>query len=251
MTALDDLCQIPFHDAPAPLRARILSQLADTPLFVTLEREPADDAVQIRLVDGGEYRLAVASDSDERLAAFWQGPVAYAAIPGRVLASLLSANNAALLVNPGTVSEMLLDAESLAWLGESLESRPEATSAVMLPTLSAPAADVASALHDPLQQRLRGMFGLVESAALVGASWPDRAGHLLLMRGTAASRHDVVAKAMGELLAFLPEIEGGVDIAFADPLLPDGAMIVKVPEPLPPEPETVQRDPNAPPRLKW
>ena len=41
MSALDDLAVTPFHDADAPLRARMLSRLADTELAVALLREPA------------------------------------------------------------------------------------------------------------------------------------------------------------------------------------------------------------------
>lgn len=251
MTALDDLCHVPFHDAPSADRARILSQLADTALFVTLEREPADDAADIRLVDGGGFQLAVASDSDEKLAAFWQGPVAYAEIPGRVLAALLAKDGAALLVNPGSASEMLLDPETLTWLGQSLENKPQTETGAFLPSLSSPDPEAVAALAEPLAQRVRGMYGLVEAIALVGASWPDRTGHLLLLRGTPVNRQEAVAKAISEVLAFLPPVEGGIDIAFADPLLPEGTLVIEVPEPAPPEPETVQRDPNAPPRLKW
>ena len=36
MTALDDLASMPFHDADAPRRARMLSRLADTELAVAL-----------------------------------------------------------------------------------------------------------------------------------------------------------------------------------------------------------------------
>ena len=47
MTALDDLAPVPFHDAAAPQRARMLSRLADTELAVALVAEPSGDQVKM------------------------------------------------------------------------------------------------------------------------------------------------------------------------------------------------------------
>ena len=92
MTPLDELCQVPFHEADAPVRSRILSRLADTELFVALLAEPADDRAELRLFDLPEGRFALACDREERLAGFVGGPVAYLALPGRVLAAALAEN---------------------------------------------------------------------------------------------------------------------------------------------------------------
>ncbi|WP_258869794.1 SseB family protein [Paracoccus thiocyanatus] len=124
MTPLDEICQVPFHQADAPARARILSRLADTELFAALLAEPAGDRAELRLFDLAEGRFALACDREERLAGFVGGPVAYVALPGRVLARALAQEGRGLLVNPGDVSQLMLDAQTLGWLVQALEARP-------------------------------------------------------------------------------------------------------------------------------
>ncbi|TGN57635.1 hypothetical protein E4L95_13065, partial [Paracoccus liaowanqingii] len=167
MSALDDLAPVPFHDADAPQRARMLSRLADTELSVALLREPVHDAVELQIFDLDGARVALACDGEDRLADFFGQVVAYAALPGRVLAGLLKADGAGLLVNPGHPSEMLLDATMLDWLTGALQAAPETGEAHL--RLTAPDADVAGVLGLPLAERLADLRGLIAGAALVGS----------------------------------------------------------------------------------
>lgn len=243
MTALDDLAPIPFHDAEAPQRARMLSRLADTELAVALLREPVRDAVELQIFELEGARVALACDSEDRLAGFFGQPTAYAAMPGRVLAGLLKADGAGLLVNPGHPSEMLLDAAMLDWLIGALEARPEEAEARM--TLTAPSAEVAAALSAPLGERLADLRGLIAGAALVGIAGAQ--GHLLLIAGAPPDRQATIAKAMAEALAFLPPQPGGVDISFAETVAPAGALLFDL---TPPEPEVQAPLPKGPPILR-
>lgn len=250
-TALDDLCKTPFHEASAPLRARILSRLADSELFVTLTAEPADDRARIRILGDAPLRFALACDLQERLADFWGGPVAYAAMPGRVLADTLARDGKGLFVNPGSASEMLLGPDDLAWLVEALKVSPAPSQATVIPpTLFAPAPEIVAALLQPVSDRMAGLSGFASAVALTGARWEDgRKGHVLIIRGTAESQRDAIAKSFAELLSFLPPVEGGVDLGFSDGALPDAALVIEVPKP--PKPALVaSRDPAAPPRLR-
>ncbi|WP_041527694.1 SseB family protein [Paracoccus aminophilus] len=250
MTALDDLCPIPFHEASENARARILSRLADTELFVALTREPADDRAEILSFDLSGTKAALACDSEERLSEFMGRVVAYAAMPGRVLAALLGEAGSALLVNPGRPSELFLDASALDWLGQVLSAAPEEGGELRPSWLTAPTPEAIEIFLVPLAQRLADMVGLATSAALVAAVWPDgRRGHLLLLRGCADDSRAALAKAFAEFFSFLPMVEGGVDIGFAELDLPQGALLLDVPE-RKPEPEPVRRDPKAPPRLR-
>ncbi|MFC3168204.1 SseB family protein [Paracoccus fontiphilus] len=229
MTALDDLATTPFHDADAPQRARMLSRLADTELAVALVAESAGDQVELRIfpLEGGP--VALACDTEDRLAGFFGGPVAYAAMPGRVLAGLLKAEGAGLLVNPGQPSEMLLDAAMLDWLTGALAAAPQAAEARL--RLGSPAAEVVEALAQPLAERLGDMRGLIAGAALAGAG----DGHVVLIAGADPAHHPAIAKALAEALAFLPEQPGGVDVSFTDATLPPGILrfdlTVEAPEP--------------------
>ena len=224
MTALDDLAAIPFHDAPSPQRARMMSRLADTQLFAALTREPSGDEIELRMFPLEGARVALACDAEDRLADFMGGPVAYAALPGRVLADLLRREGAGLLVNPGHPSEMLLDAGLLDWLSGALAHAPEADEARL--RLTAPAPATVQALLAPLSERLADMRGLIAGAALVGVGGErdGPAAHLLLVAGAPADRQPAIAKALAETLAFLPEQPGGVDISFSDAALPAQAL---------------------------
>ena len=235
MTALDDLAPVPFHDADAPQRARMLSRLSDTELAVALVAEPAGDQVELRVFPLETGPVALACDTEDRLAGFFGGPTAYAAMPGRVLAGLLKSEGAGLLVNPGHPSEMLLDATMLEWLTGALSAAPEATDARL--RLTPPAPEAVEALAQPLAERLGDMRGLIAGAALAGAG----GGHVVLVAGADPAHQPAIAKALAEALAFLPPQPGGVDVSFTDAVLPAGVLRFDL---------SIPEEPPAPPRPK-
>ncbi|MFN3277110.1 MAG: SseB family protein [Paracoccus hibiscisoli] len=247
MSALDDLAPVPFHDADDRQRARMLSRLADTELSVALLREPTHDQVELQIFDLDGVRMALACDAEDRLADFFGHSVAYAALPGRVLAGLLKADGAGLLVNPGHPSEMMLDAAMLDWLTGALEAAPEEAEARL--RLTAPDAGVAADLSDALAERLADLRGLVAGAALVGFAGGGNlgAGHLLVIAGAPVDRQPAIAKALAEALAFLPPQPGGVDISFSDSPPPPGALLFDL---TPPAPEVEAPRPKGPPILR-
>ncbi|RNF35544.1 SseB family protein [Paracoccus methylarcula] len=245
MTALDDLAAIAFHDADSAQRARMLSRLADTELSVALVAEPEGDRIELRIfpLDGGP--VALACDGEDRLAGFFGAPVAYAAMPGRVLAGLLRQEGVGLLVNPGHPSEMLLDAGMLDWLTGVLSAAPETAEARL--RLTAPSPATIEALAEPLAARLADMRGLITGAALAGVRGEDGPkAHLLLIAGAEAGHQPAIAKALAEALAFLPPQPGGVDISFSDAAPPPAALRFEL---SPPEPSPAERA-KAPPRLR-
>lgn len=245
MTALDDLAATPFHDAKPAQRARMLSRLADTELSVALTGEPEGERIELQTfpLEGGP--VALACDGEDRLAGFFGGPVAYAAMPGRVLAGLLRQEGAGLLINPGHPSEMLLDADMLDWLTGVLSATPEAAEAQL--RLTAPAPATVEALAEPLAARLADMRGLIGGAALAGVRGEgEPSSHLLLIAGAGAERQPAIAKALAEALAFLPPQPGGVDISFSDTAPPPSALRFEL---VMPEPQAPKR-PDGPPRLR-
>lgn len=250
-TELDHLCAaVPFHDADPALRARVLRRLADTELHAALVRDAADDRAELRSFDLPGGAVALASDDAAALAGFLGGPVAHVSLPGRVLARELASAGQGLLVNPGRPSEMLLDAAALDWLIGALDApRPKADEAAPL-RLDAPRADALAVLAEPLAERLGDMTGRLACAALAAVDWPDgRQGHLLVLSGASAADRPALAKAMAELLAFLPPVAGGVDLTFEAIPLPPGAVRF-VAEALPPDTEPAPQV-DKPPRLRW
>ena len=252
MTPLYEYCPVPFHLADAPARARVLSRLADTELFAALVAEPLTDTAELQSFDLPEGRFALACDSEVRLADFIGGPVAYLAMPGRVLAATLADEGQGLLVNPGHPSQMMLDAGTLRWLTEALAARPSMASAESARRLLPPRPEAVRLLSEPLAQRLADMVGLVGRLTLLQAEWSDgRQGHALMLQGVAPAHEAAIAKAFAELLAFLPQLPGGIDIGFSDREMPANALTLEPPPPpaAPPEPK-LMRDPDAPPRLR-
>ncbi|WP_371823385.1 SseB family protein [Paracoccus sp. Z118] len=249
-TALDRLCTVPFHEADESLRAQVLRRLADTELFAALSADPQDDLAKLMLFDLEGTQAALACDDAAELAAFVGGPVAHAAMPGRVLAATLAEEGRALLVNPGRPSQMLLDAGALAWLGQALAQKPAEGQGTPA-RLTLPDADMVSVLADPLAERLAAMGDLLSGAALARAEWADgAAGHLLMISGASQGDQAAIAKAVGEMLAFLPPVPGGLDITFEGAALPAGALRLELTPAPPAEPEP-EPEVDRPPKLRW
>ncbi|WBU62937.1 SseB family protein [Paracoccus aerodenitrificans] len=252
MTPLDALCEAPFHELSDAARARVLNRLADTEIFVALEAEPVEDRITLRLFDLAEGQMAIASDAEDRLAGFFGAAIAYAAMPGRVLAAMLAEENLTLMVNPGAPSEMLLEPATLRWLAEILSTSLDEEQSGPA-RLSAPSPAMVAALAEPLASRLADMVGLVESAALVSAEWQDGAeGHLVVIDGAGPDHRSRIAKAVAELIAFLPPLPSACDVAFDLPL-PETALILRVEHAAeePSAPRAPGSDPDKPPILRF
>ncbi|MFD1797632.1 SseB family protein [Paracoccus aurantiacus] len=257
MTPLDALCETPFHELPDTARARVLNRLADTELFVALESDPVGDRAKLRLFDLPDGKLAIAADLEERLAGFFDAPTGHIAMPGRVLAAMLAAEDVTLMVNPGAGSEMLLGPGTLGWLADALSARPaeeQAGHARLFP----PSQEMVARLAEPVATRLQDMSGLLTGAALVAAEWSDGSkGHLLVIEGADDDRRPVIAKAMAELFAFLPPLPQTCDVTFDLPL-PAGALVLR-PEPPAADntpdstggPKAPGSDPDKPPILRF
>ena len=238
MTPLDRLCPVPFHEAGDAARAAILRQLADTLLYAALTAEAEGDRAELLRLDGPDGPLALACDGDDRLSGFFGQATPYAAMPGRVLARMLAEAGVALLVNPGAPSEMLIGAATLDWLARALADHPDAAQGAA--RLMPPEKDVADMLLPALGARLADMAGLARAAVLTRAQWSDgREGHLLLIEGAEPQIEPLIAKAIGELAAFLPPIQGGLDVSFAALTPPDGAprIVIEAPPAPPPKPK--------------
>lgn len=244
MTPLDALCEIPFHEADDTTRAGILRRLADTMLFVALAEEAEGDRLRLMRMDGPDGPLVLACDTDDRLTDFLGYAVDYAAIAGRVLAGMLVTENLALLVNPGSPSEMLVTPETLHWLVSALAESPD--TAEHGARLSVPGPDLPPDYLSLLGERLAEMAGLAGAAVLTRASWADgRIGYLLLIEGARPEFEPAIAKAIGEFAAFLPPLAGGLDVSFAPLAAPAGAprIVIERAPPAPPEPRPEPRPP--------
>jgi hypothetical protein len=242
-------------------RLRFFAALADTELFVLLEREADGAQIEPRLfpVDGREVVLGF--DDEARLAEFADGPAPYVALPGRIIAQMLGEAELGLGLNLGVApSSTLLEPDALRWLTETLgQSGPDSTDA-RLREVSAPG-KVPDMLLEALGARLtQGAAGLASHALLAGVTYDDGGrGHVLALIGASARAEGALARMVSEALTFSGVEAGFLDVAFlraghaAVARLEKVAMRFDIPQPQdPPVPEQKApgSDPDTPPRLR-
>ena len=211
----------------APRRA-FYSALAASLLHVPLAGEPAPGAAPApRLFDLDEGPVALAFDGEARLAAFIDGPSAYAALPGRELARLLAARGAGLLINAEAPSAVLLPAAAVAWLAEALAGiAPPAEVAV--PAVLSPPPPLAPALVGALEARLARAGGLARRALLAGAGQGEARRPLLVFIDAVPGAERALAATVAEALHVAGIDAGTLDIAFVAGSAPAAGRLSRV-----------------------
>jgi len=215
--------------APADEAARraFHGGLAASLLHVLLTEEPAaGEAPAPRLFEIPEGSVALAFDSEARLAAFLEAPAPYAALPGRVLARLLAAREAGMLVNAGAPSATLLPAPALAWLAGALEEVAQPVEAPAPELLSGPP-PVSPALIAALEARLCRAGGLARQAVLAGARQGGARHPLLAFIGAAPGAEAALANAVAEAIHFSGEA-ATLDIAFVAGTAPAAERLLRL-----------------------
>lgn len=210
-TPAEDAARLAFYD-----------RLADAELFLLLAGEPSGDTIAPALFDLEEGRFALAFDTEERLAAFAEGPAPYAALPGRVVAQMLAEQRLGLGLNLAVApSATLLPAEALDWLVGALRQTPVESAA--RPVAYRPPAGVPEALLAALDAKFARLGGLALRAHLVTVTWEGGGqGHLLAIEEARPGAESALAKAVSEALVFAGIDAGALDVTFlstADPAL--------------------------------
>lgn len=242
-------------------RLRFYEGLADAELFLMLSGDPAGDEITPALFDLEDGRFVLAFDREERLAAFAEGPVPYAALPGRVIARTLAGQGVGLGLNLGVApSAFLMSAEALGWLAGTLDHAPGAVEA--RPVTYGPPSAVPDGLLRALDGKLARLAGFAARAHLVAVTYEGGArGHLLAFEGARAGAEAALAKAVSEALVFSGIEAGEVDVTFlaaGDPALAAltrAALSFDLPEPVCEAaqvlaPEAPGMDPARPPKLR-
>lgn len=234
------------------------AELAAAELFVLLEKEAAGEAISPRTlrVEGADCVLAF--DREERLARFAGGPAPYAALSGRALARMLAGQGLGLALNFEAPSAILLPAEAVAWLAETLGHGPDETEA--RPRAVHPPGRLPESLLAALDARLAGAAGLAACAWLVRAEYADGGtGHLLAVIDALPGAAPALARTVAELWGFADADAGALDVAFfasADPVAERLARVglrfdLPRPEPRAQVPGAAPgMDPDTPPRLR-
>ncbi|BAQ68105.1 hypothetical protein NHU_00939 [Rhodovulum sulfidophilum] len=237
------------------LRLVYYGRLAATELVLLLDREAEDDdLIAPSVFDLEEGRVVLAFADEGRLTDFTGAPSPYAAMPGRRLAEMLTAEGLGLGIDLGGETAELLPPEAVAWWAEMLAATPETLD--LVPEALTPPGDLPAPLLTALDTCLAGMGGLAARAWLAGLRHPDGATSLLLaFLDPAEGAEPALARAVSEAVRFSGLETAALDLAFFPASGPMAAHLARLglridlpaPEPMT---ETPLADPDAPPRLR-
>ena len=234
---------------------------ADATVLLLLDHEPTGERINPRVFDLADGPVVLCFDTDERLASFGNGPLPYAALPGRIIAQHLAGQGVSLGLNlgSGAASETLLAPDALQWLADMLQASPEDVQAT--PQAFYPPRGLPTGLADALTFTLDGAAGLALAALLVQVRYSDgRRGHMLAVIDAAEPAKQPLARALAEALQFSGVDQGELDVTFlasTDPVVPKIAQAAQVfavpaapPAPLRAEPAAPGSNPDRPPKLR-
>lgn len=226
-------------------RLRFYERIADVELFLLLEAEPVEDQINPVLLDES---YVIVFDRAERLAAYVGNPAPYVALSGRAIAGMLEGQDLGLAVNIGVaLSEILLPADSMAWLRDTLAQQAgevEARIETLLPPKGLP-----ENLITAIDGKLATATGMAAGAFLVAVEYQGGGrGHLLAFVGAIPRAQDALVRAASEALTFSGIEAGAMDVGFFAPDDPTVAKLAKVGLRFDlPQGESLQHTPRMPP----
>ena len=235
-------------------RLRFYERLADSELFLLLNRDATATMIDPRHIDTEDGRFVLTFDREDRLAAFAGGPAPYAALSGRAITELLEGQNLGLALNPGVApSATMITAQALDWLratlGENLTTVEARPSEVHPPT------KLPDHLLTSIDAKLATATGFAKCAYLADVTYDDGTRTLLLTFVDALPEAEIaLAQAARETLVFSGLEQGTWDVAFLAKTDPFIARLARVALRFDlPEPQAARapvQDLNTPPRLK-
>ncbi len=237
-------------------RLRFYERLADTELFMLLGAEAQGDQITPELFEIEDQRFTLVFDREERLSQFVGRVAPYAGLPGRALAEMLAGQDIGLALNLDVApSAMLIPAEAVDWLVQTLGNTPSETEA-RLSEVSAP--NVPEAVVTGLDRKLAIAAGRARSAYLAAATYDDGGrGHVLAFIDAVDGAEKALATAASEALTFSGIEAGMIDVLFvrsADPLATHLAKVglrFDLPQPeVAQAPQAPGTDPDKPPKLR-
>jgi hypothetical protein len=238
-------------------RLRFYERLADTELFMLLTAEAEGDQVSPELFEIEGQKFALVFDREERLAEFVGRPAPYAGIPGRGLVQMLAGQGVGLALNLEVApSAMLVPAEAVDWLVETLSHAPAETEA-RLEEINAPGG-LPEAVVLGLDRKLAIAAGMAKFAYLAAATYEGGiTGHVLAFIDATPGAEQALANAASEVLTFSGIEAGMMDVMFVRASDPLAARLAKVglrfdlPELEKPHvPGAPGMDPSKPPKLR-
>lgn len=238
-------------------RLRFYERLADTELFILLGAEAEGDQITPELFEIEDQRFTLVFDREERLSQFVGRAAPYASLAGRGLARMLTGQGIGLALNLDVApSAMLIPAEAVDWLVQTLAHAPDETEARII-EINSPAG-LPEVVVTGLDRKLAIAGGLAKYAYLAAATYEGGAsGHVLAFVDAVPGAEQALATAASEALTFSGIEAGVMDVMFvrnSDPLAGHLAKVglrFDLPEPEAPHtPGAPGMDPTKPPKLR-
>ena len=232
--------------------------LAGAELFVALTEEPSGDNIKPWIFDTGQGKLAIAFDTEDRLAEFGNGPTSFVALSGRTIVEMLRGQGIGLGVNLVVApSGHLMEPSDIEWLARTLDQQPEETDA--RPTALNPPSALPDAFLVALDARLSALAGQARYAYLAEAEYEGGLkSHLLAFVNALDGAEAALVQTVSEALTFSGIEAGALDVMFVEASDPIAAQFAKAglrfDLPQPSAPEDVQMEapgsnPDKPPIL--
>jgi hypothetical protein len=238
-------------------RLRFYERLADTELFMLLGAEAEGDQITPELFDIEDQKFTLVFDREERLSQFVGRAAPYAGLPGRALTQMLQGQGIGLALNLEVApSAMLIPAEAVDWLVQTLSHGPDETEA-RLTEVAAPKG-LPEAVISGLDRKLAIAAGLARFAYLAAATYEDGSrGHVLAFVDALDGAEKALASAASEALTFSGIEAGMMDVMFVKASDPMSAHLARVglrfdlPElEAPHVPGAPGMNPDSPPKLR-
>jgi len=238
-------------------RLRFYERLADGELFMLLEGEAQGDQISPALFEVEDQQFVLVFDREARMVEFYGKIAPYAALSGRGMAQMLEGQRIGIALNMGVApSAMLIPAEAVDWLAQTLGSDPEEVEG-QITELTAPVG-LPESLLEALDRKLATAAGLAVEAYLCGVTYESGGrGHMLAFVGTVDGAEAALTAAVNEALVFSGIDAGMLDVAHLEGGDPVSERVAKVglrfdlPAPQMPQQPGANpgMDPNKPPKL--
>ena len=201
-------------DADDLARLRFYERLAESELFMLLEADVEGDQISPVLFEAEDQQFVLIFDREARMSEFYgKAIVPYAALSGRGMAQMREGQRIGMALNMGVASSaMLVSAEAVDWLAQTLGSDPEEVDG-QITQVSAPTG-LPDVLLEALDRKLATAAGLAVEAYLCGVTYEGGArGHMLAFVGTIEGAEGALTAAVNEALVFSGIEAGMLDVA--------------------------------------
>lgn len=209
-------------------RLRFFERLAESELFMLLEGEAEGDQISPAMFEAEDQQFVLIFDREERMVEFYGKIAPYAALSGRGMAQMLEGQRIGMALNMGVApSAMLIPAEAVDWLAQTLGSDPEEVEG-QITELTAPTG-LPETLLEALDRKLATAAGLALDAYLCGVTYEGGGrGHMLAFVGTEPGAEGALTAAVNEALVFSGIDAGMLDVAHLEGGDPVSERVAKV-----------------------